>query len=37
VAATAYLTVMTCRRVDDKVLEALDAFRERRRAFGQSF
>jgi hypothetical protein len=37
VAATAYLTVMTCSRVDDKVLRALDAFRNRRRAFGQSF
>lgn len=37
VAATAYLSVMTCPRVDQKVLRALDAFRERRRAFGQSF
>ena len=37
VAATAYLTVMTCPRVDDTVLKALDAFRSRRRAFGQSF
>jgi hypothetical protein len=37
VAATAYLTVMTCPRVDDRVLGALDAFRSRRRAFGQSF
>jgi uncharacterized protein DUF3105 len=37
VAATAYLTVMTCSRVDGKVLRALDAFRSRRRAFGQSF
>jgi hypothetical protein len=37
VAATAYLTVMTCPRVDDRVLRALDAFRSRRRAFGQSF
>ena len=37
VAATAYLSVMTCPRVDDQVLRALDAFRERRRAFGQSF
>jgi Protein of unknown function (DUF3105) len=37
VAATAYLSVMTCPRVDARVLSALDAFRERRRAFGQSF
>jgi uncharacterized protein DUF3105 len=37
VAATAYLSVMTCSRVDPQVLRAFDAFRERRRAFGQSF
>jgi hypothetical protein len=37
VAATAYLSVMTCPRVNAQVLSALDAFRERRRAFGQSF
>jgi hypothetical protein len=37
VAATAYLSLMTCPAVDDKVLAALDAFRTRRRAFGQSF
>ena len=37
VAATAYLSLMTCPRVDDGVLRALDAFRSRRRAFGQSF
>jgi uncharacterized protein DUF3105 len=37
VAATAYLSVMTCPRVDRRVLAAFDAFRERRRAFGQSF
>ena len=37
VAATAYLSVMTCPRVDRRVLMAFDAFRERRRAFGQSF
>ncbi len=37
VAATAYLSVMTCPRVDRPVLAALAAFRERRRAFGQSF
>lgn len=37
VAATAYLSVMTCPRVDRRVLRALAVFRERRRAFGQSF
>src|SRR4051812_41636568 len=37
VAATAYLSVMTCPRVDQPALAALDAFRLRRRAFGQSF
>jgi Protein of unknown function (DUF3105) len=37
VAATAYLSVMTCPRVDQPALAALDAFRERRRAFGQRF
>src|SRR4051794_2303424 len=37
VAATAYLSVMTCRRVDQPTLAALEAFRQRRRAFGQSF
>ena len=37
VAATAYLSVMTCPRVDRRTLRALDAFRARRRAFGQSF
>jgi hypothetical protein len=37
VAATAYLSVMTCPRVDRATLHALDAFRARRRAFGQSF
>jgi hypothetical protein len=37
VAATAYLSVMTCPRVDRRVLHALAAFRERRKAFGQSF
>jgi uncharacterized protein DUF3105 len=37
VAATAYLSLMTCPRVDHGVLRALDAFRSRRRAFGQSF
>jgi Protein of unknown function (DUF3105) len=37
VAATAYLSLMTCPRVDRKVLRALAAFRERRRGFGQDF
>jgi hypothetical protein len=37
VAATAYLSVMTCPRVDARTLAALGAFRERRRAFGQRF
>ena len=37
VAATAYLSVMTCPRVDPRTLAALDAFRERRRGFGQRF
>ena len=37
VAATAYLSVMTCPRVDPPTLHALDAFRARRRAFGQRF
>jgi Protein of unknown function (DUF3105) len=37
VAATAYLSVMTCPRVDRSTLGALEAFRDRRRAFGQSF
>jgi hypothetical protein len=37
VAATAYLSVMTCPRVDRRVLRAFAAFRERRRGFGQRF
>jgi hypothetical protein len=37
VAATAYLSVMTCPGVDPKVLRAFEAFRDRRRAFGQAF
>ena len=37
VAATAYLSVMTCPRVDRGVLRAFDAFRTRRRGFGQDF
>jgi hypothetical protein len=37
VAATAYLSVMTCPGFDQKVLRAFEAFRDRRRAFGQAF
>jgi hypothetical protein len=37
VAATAYLSLMTCPRVDRRTITALGAFRTRRRAFGQSF
>jgi hypothetical protein len=37
VAATAYLSVMTCPQVDGGTLRALEAFRDRRRAFGQAF
>jgi Protein of unknown function (DUF3105) len=37
VAATAYLSLMTCPRVDGGTLRALEAFRDRRRAFGQGF
>jgi hypothetical protein len=37
VAATAYLSLMSCPRVDRGTLHALAAFRDRRRAFGQGF
>jgi uncharacterized protein DUF3105 len=37
VAATAYLSLMTCPRVDARTLDALRAFRDRRRGFGQGF
>jgi len=37
VAATAYLTLMTCSRVDPAALAALRAFRARRIGFGQRF
>lgn len=37
VAATAYQSVMTCPRVDRETVRALRAFRDRRRAFEQSF
>ena len=37
IAATAYLTLMTCGRVDTRTLAALRAFRARRGDFGQGF
>jgi hypothetical protein len=37
VAATAYLTLMTCPRVDEGTVRAPRAFRDRRRSFGQGF
>jgi Protein of unknown function (DUF3105) len=37
VAATAYLTLMTCSNVDEASLDALRAFRARRSGFGQGF
>jgi hypothetical protein len=37
VAATAYLSVMTCPRVDSGTLRVLRVFRDRRRGFGQAF
>jgi hypothetical protein len=37
VAATAYLTLMTCPRVDAATIRALRAFRARRSGFGQGF
>jgi hypothetical protein len=37
VAATAYLSVMTCPRVDGRSLHALSVYRDRRRGFGQAF
>ncbi len=37
VAATAYLSVMTCPRVDGRTLHALSVYRDRRRGFGQAF
>jgi hypothetical protein len=36
VAATAYLSIMTCSRINRSSLRALAAFRARRRAFGQA-
>ena len=36
VAATAYLTLMTCPAVTPRTLTALGAFRDRRRCFGQT-
>jgi Protein of unknown function (DUF3105) len=37
VAATSYLSVMTCPRVDAQSLRALRVYRDRRRGFGQAF
>jgi hypothetical protein len=37
VVATAYLTMMSCPRVDDRTLRALAVFRARRHGFGQGF
>lgn len=37
VAAAAYLSLMTCPRIDRRTLHALTVFTERRRAFGQAF
>lgn len=37
VAAAAYLSLMTCPRIDRRTLHALSVFSERRRAFGQAF
>lgn len=37
VAATAYLSLLTCPRVTSGTLRALRAFRDRRKAFGNDF
>jgi hypothetical protein len=37
VAATSYLSVMTCPRVDANTLRALRVYRDRRQGFGQAF
>jgi uncharacterized protein DUF3105 len=37
VAATAYLSLLTCPRVNARTLSALRVFRDRRRAFGNAF
>jgi hypothetical protein len=37
IAAAAYLSLMTCPRVDRSTLVALAAFRDRRRAFARGF
>jgi len=37
VAATAYLSLLTCPRVDARSLQALRVFRDRRRGFGTAF
>ena len=37
VAATAYLSLLTCPRVNARTLRALQVFRDRRRGFGNAF
>jgi hypothetical protein len=37
VAATAYLSLLTCPRVTARTLHALRVFRDRRRGFGNAF
>jgi hypothetical protein len=37
VAATAYLSLITCSRVTATTLQALRVFRDRRRGFGNAF
>jgi len=37
VAATAYLSLLTCPRVTASTLNALRVFRDRRRGFGNTF
>jgi uncharacterized protein DUF3105 len=36
-AATSYLSLMTCQKVDSRTLHALRVYRDRRRGFGQGF
>ena len=37
VAATAYLSLLTCPRVNADTLHALSVYRDRRRGFGNAF
>jgi hypothetical protein len=37
VAATAYLSLLTCPRVNASTLQVLRVFRDRRRGFGSAF